>query len=627
MKRTALSTAILLALTPALAHTQDAPETEAQTLDTVQVTASRIAQTVDETLSSVTVIDREEIERLQPKEVADLLSARAGLDVTQNAAYGKETAVRTRGTESGHTLLLVDGVRMGSATSGSPTWQFLPVSEIERVEIVRGPRTSIYGSDAVGGVIQVFTREGQEGPPKVNAFVGGGSFNTREFGAGVAGGTGRTDYSFSFGHFDTVGFDVQDGVGDSDADGFDNTSMSGKVAHRLDNGVELFGSLLYSEGTSEFDGFVDETEFVHAAIRGGVRLPVARDWDTEISVSQSRDESDNLTSGTFFSRFDTRRDMLDWRNDIVLGSRTLLIAGADLAEEHVDATDNFEQDSRYNAGVFSVLQTSVGRHDLEGSLRYDDNEQFGDKVTGQVAWGTDLTGSTRLRASYGTAFNVPTFNDLYYPYEEFFDWETGVQTGSYQGNPDLNPEESQTIEVGLRHAWDGYYMDAAIFQTDIEDLIQISGDFDRQPENVSQARIRGLELEGGYASGGWHSRMSLTLLDAENRSPIFKGNELTRRSPVSARVDLDRQLGDFSVGGSVIARARSYNDAANNERLSGYGLLNLRGSYAITPEWSVEASLNNVFDRDYALTRNSFNGVDYNQPGRAAFVKLRYQQR
>lgn len=606
MKRTALSTAILLAITPVLAHAEDAAEAETRTLETVQVTASRIAQTADETLASVTIIDREEIERLQPQQFTDLLEGRAGIETSQNSAFGKNTSVFTRGTSSDHTLLLIDGVRMGSATSGGASWQFLPPEEIERVEIVRGPRTSIYGSDAIGGVVQTFTREGRKGPPKVNAFVGGGSFNTWETGVGVAGGTDNTNYSFSVSHFETDGINVQDDVGDDDRDGYDNTSLATKVSHRLDNGIEIFGNVLYSEGTTDFDSgspfSPDSSDYVHAALRGGLRVPLTRNWDTELTIGHSRDESDNFLEGAFFSQFDTHRDMIDWRNDVRIGERVYLIAGVDAHEGRVASDTAYDEDSRYNVGGYSVVQVDLDRHDLEGSIRHDDNEQFGSKTTGQLAWGMQASDSLRLRSSYGTAFKAPTFNDLYFP---------GF------GNPDLEPEDSRTFEVGGRYTQGAYYADLAVFRTELDQMITYDPNAFRA-ENIDEARIHGVELEGGYETSRWVSRASLTLLDAEDRET---GNELRRRSPVTARVDLDRTFQRFSLGGSVVAKSRAYEDAANEDRLAGYGLLNLRASYQIAPEWQLQATVNNVFDKDYETARG------YNQPGRAAFVKLRYQQR
>jgi vitamin B12 transporter len=580
-------------------------------LDPIVVTATRAPQTVDETLSSVTVIEREEIERLQPKQFTDLLRGRAGIGVADNGPFGKLSSVFMRGSNSGHTLLLVDGVRMGSATSGSASWQYLPPSEIERIEIVRGPRTSIYGSDAIGGVIQVFTRQGLEGPPRVNAFVGGGSFNTREFGAGVAGGTRDTRYSLSASRSDTDGIDVLTGVGDDDRDGYDNTSLSGSLSHRLDHGVELFASLLYSEGTTEFDGFLDQTDFRQAAVRTGMRVPVTTEWDAELSIAQSRDESENFIEGEFFSNFDTRRDMADWQNTIRLPQDWTLVAGIDAYRDRVQSNTDFAEDSRYNVGVYSVLQGALGHHDLEASLRHDDNEQFGGKTTGQLGWGRQLSGAWRVRASAGTAFNAPSFQDLYWPADPLF---------GGGGNPDLVPEESRTIELGARYAHGAWFLDAALFQTEIDDLIGLDATF--TPRNIDEARIRGLEVELGVQAGDWSSRTSITALEAEDRAT---GNELPRRSPFSARVDVDRALGDWSLGGSLLGQARSFDDPENTNRLSGFATVDLRAAYAIDPHWTIEASVRNLFDRDYVTARQG--DVDFNQPGRGAFVTVRYQQR
>lgn len=608
MQRTALATAILLATSPVLAATPET--TSAQILGTVQVTASRIAQTVDNTLSSVSVIERDEIERLQPKQFTDLLEARAGVKVARNGPFGKTTGVFTRGTNSDHTLLLVDGVRMGSATLGSPSWQFLPPSEIERVEVVRGPRTSVYGSDAIGGVIQVFSREGRKGPPRVNAFLGGGSFNTREAGAGVAGGTDNTTYSVSLSHFDTDGIDVQTGVGDDDRDGYRNTSVSSKASHRLHDGLELFGNVLYSRGTTEFDGFTDAIDFEHAALRGGLRFSPVESWDSEIALAHSRDANDNFANGALNSTFDTRRNQIDWRNDLRIGARSMIVAGLDAYEDRVDSTTDFDEDSRYNVGGYATLQTGAGANDFEFSLRLEENEQFGSETTGQLAWGAEVADGLRLRASGGTAFNAPSFNQLYFP---------GF------GNPDLEPEDSRSFELGVRYDAGQWHADVAVFRTRVDDLIvNVPGPNGLIPENFDEARIRGVEVETGYRVGAWRARTSVTVLDTEDRAT---GNELPRRAPATGRLDIDRSWGGVSLGGTLVARSRSFNDAGNTERLAGHATVDLRATYAVTPEWTLEGSVENLFDRNYVLARNSFQDADYNTPGRAAFAKLRYEQR
>lgn len=602
----------------------------AERLEPIVVTATRAAQTVDQTLSAVTVIERDEIERLQPQQFTDVLRGRAGVGFADTGPFGKAASVFMRGTNSNHTLLLVDGVRMGSATTGTPAWQYLPPSAIERVEIVRGPRSSIYGSDALGGVIQIFTHEGREGPPRVRAFVGGGRFNTREVGAGVAGGDASSRYSVSVSHFDTDGIDVLTGVGDDGPDGYDNTSVSGKIRHRIGSGVELFANLLYSEGRTEFDA--DEfdpttfavlgpyspaySDYAQAAVRAGLRKSVTPHWDTQLALSQSRDELSTFEGGTLVdrkSRFDTRRDMADWQNTIHLHGGWLLLAGLDAYEDRVRSSEAFAEDSRYNIGAYSIVEGQLGMNDLAASLRYDDNQQFGGKATGQLGWGRALTETTRVRASVGTAFNAPSFNELYFPSSAFF-----------RGNPDLDPEESRTLEFGGRYASGPLFVDVAAFHTRIDDLIANVPDeqWTFVPTNIDRARIQGFELEAGYQTSAWITRASVTLLDTEDRAT---GNELRRRPPASGRLDVDRRIGDLSLGGSLIGQGRSFEDEANTDRLSGFATVDLRASYTLDREWTVSASIQNVFDRDYVVSRQF--GTDYNQPGRGLFLMLRYQQR
>jgi len=588
----------------------------ASELEPIVVTATRTAQTVDESLSSVTIIDREEIERLQPMQFTDLLRGRAGVDSSDNGSFGKTTSIYLRGSNSGHALLLVDGVRMGSATLGSAAWQFLPVSEIERIEIVRGPRTSVYGSDAVGGVIQVFTRKGQAGPPRFKAYSRIGSFKTREVGAGLSGGNAQTRYALSASHYQTDGINVLDRIGDDDRDGYRNTALSGQISHQFDNGLEVFGNLLRAQGRTNYDGFVNRSDFVQQALQGGLRGHLSDRWHSQITLSQSRDESDNYGDNDFFSRFDTRRDMADWRHDIELGERTRLTAGIDWQRDHVSSRNpKLDRDRRDNTGVYTMLQTGLAGHDLTGSLRHDDNQQFGGHTTGQLAWGHDLTDTLRGRASWGTAFKAPSFNDLYWPYQSFGAW------GSYQGNPNLKPEKSRSAELGLRYQVGGLYLDMAAFETRINNLIATAGAPDSRPENINKARIRGLELEAGLTLDNWLLRAAVTALEPENRKT---GNSLPRRAKQTARLDIDRQLGAFSLGTTVTARSYSYNDIANNEWISGYALMDLRASYQVNRQWQLAASINNLFDRDYETTR-AWGGIPYNQPGRAYYLTLRYQ--
>jgi len=589
----------------------------ATALSPIIVTASRTAETADESLASVTVIDREQIEQQQPARFTDLLTGRTGINVSDNGPFGKASSLYMRGTNPDHTLLLIDGVRIGSATTGGASWQFLPPSEIDRIEIVRGPRASIYGADAIGGVVQVFTRSGAEGPPRFDAQGRVGEFGTREFSAGIQGGSARTDYSLSASHQESDGIDVRENAGDEDADGYRNTSLSTQFAHRLDSGAELFASWLRSSGRTEFDmtaGGEDYTDFLQQAARAGVRGDVAPALTSELSFSYSTDENEDTYNPSWFGDskavFDTKRSGIEWRNDLTLGPATLLTVGLDWYEDRITSTTEYEENRRDNIAVYQILQSDMGRHSLQGSLRHDDNEAYGGETTGQVAWGYAVNNHLRSRLSYGTAFKAPTFNDLYWP---------------YGGNPDLEPERSESVEGGLRYQQGALHWEASLYQTEVDDLIAWAcsincedGDWSTDiwlPQNVAQARIRGLELETGLRHNDWSALLSLSLLDTENRE---SGNELVQRPAETLRLDLDRRVQRFRIGGSIIARSHSYNDDANTERLAGYALLNLRASWRMASDWSLRLTLDNALDKHYETAGG------YNQPGRAAYASLHY---
>ena len=583
-----------------------------QTIEPIVVTATRTAQTVDETLASVTVITREEIERLQPAQLSDLLQHRAGLHFASNGPFGKNTSLFMRGTNSDHTVLLVDGVRMGSATNGSPSWESLPVAEIERIEIVRGPRASIYGADAIGGVVQIFTRQGEAGQTRLNAHSRVGSFNTRELGAGLRGGTDQTRWSLSANHLRTDGINVQDDSGDDDDDGYHNSSISWAVDHALPNGVELFHHALYTEGRSDFDA--DQWgvgpypsahhDFEQAALQLGLRGSIHDHWFSELAIGHARDASDTYHAGQFNSRYATSRAQLDWRNELNLGLNALWTVGLDWQQERVDSSADYGVTRRDNLGLYQVLQGRLNQHDLQASLRYDDNQAYGDHTTGQLAWGYPLNNQLRSRLSWGTAFKAPSFNDLYWP-------------GS--GNPELKPEESETVEAGLRYTQGRQHLDAALFHTEVDNLIAWapteSGMW--QPANINRARMQGLELEGGTQHGPWQVTIAATLLKAIN---LETDNELPRRPRQTLRLDLDRQLGAYSLGGSVIAQGSSYDNAANTVELDSHTLLNLRASWQASRDWTLRATVDNALDKDYQTA------AGYNQPGRAFYLSASYQQ-
>ena len=581
--------------------------------DAIVVTATRTAQTVDDTLAAVTVITRQDIERQQAQSIQDLLRGVPGIGITNNGGAGKATSVFLRGTESDHVLVLIDGVKVGSATLGTTAFQDIPVALIERIEIVRGPRSSLYGSEAIGGVIQIFTRKGG-GAFTPFLSLGGGRYNSYQGSAGVTGGGERGWFSLSASGIDTEGFDAcrgeAAGVGgcftdEPDKDGYRNVSGALRAGYRFENGAELDARLLHTSADTEFDGgFVNESESVQQVLGGTLNLPLADIWHLTLAAGRSRDESDNFKDGVFRSRFETRRDTFSIQNDIAIAASQLLTLGADYQDDRVDGTTAYAVSSRDNTGLFAQYQGAFGAQDVQLSLRRDDNEQFDIHGTGGAAWGYALGKGLRLTAAYGTAFQAPTFNELYFP---------GF------GNPNLRPEESRSLEFGLngRPGWGRWSLNA--FETRVGDLIAFDASL-FAPNNIDQARIRGLEAVLGTRLDGWELNANLTLLDPENRSGgANDGNVLPRRARQSLRLDADRRFGSYGFGATLLAVGKRYDDLANTRELGGYATVDLRAEYALARDWRLQARVENLFDKDYETA------AFFNQPGRSLFVTLRYQ--
>ncbi len=583
-------------------------------LPDVIVTATRTARTADETLAPVTVITREDVERLQLRSVQDALRNVSGLSIANNGGPGKTTSVFLRGTESDHVLVLIDGIKIGSATSGSAAFQDIPIDQIERIEVVRGPRSSLYGSEALGGVIQLFTRKGG-GKLTPSFSVGGGSDKTLQGNIGISGGGEHGWFSANLSGFDTNSFNACSGrpfpsgggcfTNEPDDDGYRNVSGALRAGYRFANGTELDVNWLRTEGDNEFDGsFVNESDFMQQVFGANARFSPLANWQISLRVGRSYDKSKNFKDGNFRTRFDTKRDILSLQNDILITADQLLTVGADYQDDQIDSNNNFAETDRANKAVFGQYQGEFNAHNWQLSVRYDDNEQFGGKTTGNVTWGYAFNNELRFTAAYGTAFKAPTFNELYFP---------GF------GNPELEPETSQSWEIGLSGVMPVGRWAINAFWTEVDDLIA----FDAAtfaPANVDSARIRGLEAEITTRLLEWDISANLTLLDPENRSDgANNGNTLPRRATESFNLRADRAFGRWRVGTTINAVGKRYDDLANNRELGAYTTVDLRGEYSVAKNWLLQAQIVNLFDKDYETA------AFYNQPGRGFFFTVRYQ--
>ena len=579
------------------------------------VTATRSVQTTQQSLAAVTVFDRAQIEQSQATSVPELLKKVPGVSFANNGGPGKHTSLFMRGSESDHVLVLIDGIKIGSATSGGAALQDLPLELIERIEVVRGPRSSLYGSEAIGGVIQIFARKGKGSGAKPFFSAGYGTHDSYSGSAGISGGDGKAWYSLGLSGADSDGINakpVSSSGYEDDADGYRNLSAALSAGYRFDNGLELDANLLQAKSHNDFDqvnrartsGFRANANGESRVFGSRARFSPLDPWLVTLQAGRSEDKSDGYLDGHFDSRFDSRRDSASWQNDLTLAVGHSLILGVDYQRDEVNGNTPYAEDSRDNKGAFTQYLGTVERHDWQLSLRRDDNQQFGQHDTGNIGYGYALTDWLRGTISYGTAFKAPTFNELYFP--------------NY-GNPQLDAETSRSLEVGLagQHGWGHWAVNA--FRTRIDDLIAYDSSI-RGPANVDEARIRGIEWVLGSRLLGLDWNANYTVMEPENRSGgANDGNELARRAKQIFNLDLDRRLGAFSLGASLHAEGQRYDDLANTRELSGYASLDLRGEYHISPEWRLQTRVANLLDADYETAEG------YNQPGQALYLSVRYQ--
>lgn len=582
-------------------------------IEPITVTATRMAQTADESLASVSVISREQIERSQATSLPQLLSTERGISLSSNGAYGKTTSLNMRGTNSDHVLVLIDGVKLGSATSGTTAFQHLPLHQIERIEVVRGPRSSLYGSEAIGGVIQIFTRKGQKGEPGVQTSAMRGSNGSKEVATAMSGGTENTSIAFSAKAFDTDGIDTTTS-GFPDDDGYTNDSASLNVRHNLDKTTSLSLSAMTASGISEFDNCGSftapsgdcEDEFRQQSVTSSVEKDINSFWSMSISAGETLDESRLFTDGDRDSKFNTQRREVSWQNDLTLGTGHVLTLGYDYRDDQITSSADFDETERDNSAVFGQWQWTGDRVDVQLSGRRDDNEAFGEEETGSIAAGYYIGNDVRIYGSYGTAFKTPTFNNLYFPDTPFF-----------SSNPDLDPENSETLEIGI-DGGNEIRWSANLYRTEVDRIIVFDSST-ASVDNLDEARINGMELSAATKHGGWDIDVSATFLETETiTSGPNDGNELPRRPHRTFNLGFQREFEVIDFSAHVRHEGDRYDAAANNVELDGFTLVGFRLGYDLHRDFSLEATVNNLADVDYETA------AGFRNPGRTGHVRLRY---
>ena len=595
---------------------QTARADDAALQPTVEVTASRVAETADASLADVSIITRTDIERSGAPDLLDLLRLQAGVDVARTGGAGQQTSVFLRGTNSNHVLVLIDGVRVASSNTGAFAFENLPLDAVERIEIVRGPRASYWGSDAIGGVIQIFTRQ-LKGPSIAASY---GTYRSADGSAGIGARSDAGGFSVQVGERHVGGFSatnpgICNGPNDPfciynpDDNGFQNHNVVANGDYRVGTQT-LSATLLRSVGTENFDNGASDgiSHSLDQAIGADLAGSITDSWQHRLSVGTSREDVD---TPAFEDGFRSTRQQLSWTNDVALSPDQHIVAGFDYIHDHGVSIDTSGFGAPYditrdNDGVFAGWRVQDGAFDSEIAGRYDHYDAFGGALSGSAAAGWKFADDLRLSASYGTAFRAPNLNELYSP----------GYGGLYAGNPDLDPERSRSAEVALDWRVDGANrLELRGFSTRIHDLIDFTGGANFEAINVDHAAIDGAELAHVWSVGDWSVNSNATLQNPRDQDAH---TELVRRPKQKADTLIERAFGDRLRAGVEFFASGKRQDI-NDITLPGYALVNLRASYALAATWDVTLRLENAFNRDYELVHG------YNTPGRTGFVEIRWQ--
>ena len=595
-------TALAVLVQTAAAQPADEPLLK---LPTTVVTATRTPQRVDDTVSDVVVIDRAGLEKSTGRTLSELLARVPGVQFSANGGLGKTSSVNIRGAEARHTLLLIDGVRFGSATTGTPNLDTMPVDMIERIEILKGPASAMYGSEAVGGVVQVFLRKGAPGLSAYSS-VTAGSRGYGQVTAGVNGGSGPLTYALGVQKTRESGFSATNAKAlfdnfNPDNDGFDQNSVNASVSYQLNADWKVDAGWLAVNGINHSDDGPDrDTQYrdTSRVARAGVEGNVLPGWKTTVRFSQSADSSRALVAepSIFPSLFKTTQNQLTWQNEVDTRFGVVL-AGVEQLTQKVDSTTAYTVNKRTVTSYFTGLNGSAGPHSWQANVRRDNNSQFGGSTTGFGGYGFAISPQWRVNASYGSSFVAPSFNQLYYP--DF-------------GNVDLQPEHGRNTDLGVTWRDAGHTVKLVHFDNKIRGFITNT----TIAQNVPRARIDGYTLSYNGVLGPLSLNASL---DAMNPRNELTGKRLPRRSADMARVGADYAVGQWTVGGSVLRAGKSFDDTDNTLVLDARTTADLYVDYVVNTQWKVQTKLNNATNRQYETV------YGYNQPGRAVYVTLSYR--
>lgn len=589
--------------------------------DDVVVIASRTPQPRESVIGDISVINQKTIQTAGQSTLAELLQSQPGVEIESNGGMGSLSNVRLRGNNIQSVVVLIDGMRVSATANGLTNFSQISLDQIDHIEILRGAASSLYGSDAIGGVIQIFTKQGGQGT-HLSASAGYGTYNTKKASTNISGSLNDTSYSIGVASITSDSFSaVKTNTGvDADRDGYRNLSFNGNVRHKIVDGHEIGFQAFANEGHinldgNNFPGYQNNRQQIFAL---NSRNTIADFWLSNFKLGQSIDIA-NAVGDYGVSNTRSTQNQIYWQNELKLPLGKLLLA-YDRIEDKVKATTEYSIKNRTNNGYLASYQLNQNNQSFNLSLREDSNSQFGIHTTGNINYALNFADFWRISGSYGTSFRAPTFNDLYWPYQDFGAW------GTFVGNTNLKPETARNKEISLAYDQGHHRLSATVFENNVKNLIAgTQGLFNDSPTNVGSASILGLTVayEGWFSN--YHLRANADFQDPKNDDG---GKVLARRAKEHGAIWLGQTWGNMEFSSELIASGKRFNDADNTITLAGYALINMTAKYKLNPEWAINARINNLLDKDYALSSTAAywapNNPAYNTPGTNLFVSMTY---
>ena len=602
------------------------------------VTATRSNQESDNLLSDISIINYDEINKSGSTSIVDLLQRQPGIEISNSGGLGKQSSVYMRGANANQLIVLVDGVRMNSITTGLTAFENLPLSQIEKIEILRGPTASLYGSDGIGGVIQIFTKKNKSGfNPYAN--FGYSRYATKTNTIGFTAGAEKLRYGFHLNSIDSNGFSslqTNEAI-IKDDDGFNSLNINGNIEYDFDKDNSVKLSLLSNQGHNEYDNryrsFYGNTvpnvknKMLNQNINLLFKNKFLHNWDSQLLLSSSFDKYtdqqiinanyDGLERSNLY--YQTIQNEFNWTNNIQssIGSFTFAI---DRLEQKLSSNNAYDENRRNNTGyVFNYIK-DFGPHIIHGSYRVDLNTHSGTNNTKSIGYGFKFNHYWKASLQYGEAFKNPTFNDLYAAYDQY-----------YTPNPNLQSETSKNIEANINFVDESNNLKVTVFENRINDLITLyTCGWNTCIENSSSAKITGLTITGNKYIGHTQLYSSLTTQSADTENDGIH-SKLARRASFFGTFGITHYFDDWTVGTELTGSGSKYNDRENNAPIPGYIISNFFINKLLGNNWQMNFRVNNLLDKEYYFayegnpTIGASNAYRYNNPGRSAFINLIYE--